>query len=302
MPITRKQIAIGIVVVVIVLAFLYKKYVNRSKYAIPPTAASDRDTTRQTTYSSNLVACETQYINDMNTADPNANTKVNNCISSNVVSYYNARCPFLPAPGSTTVGALTGTGNILNGTSNVAYMAYKADIDAINAVYTPLIAAADQTYSTLVIQAARKADFTGATRKYFATLCPDIYTNSAGSTAQTTYLGWTRSSTAAYGWDSTLVTPTRIWEWSKYAGQPPTTGADGSYTAPTKPLLGPPTLNIADAAACSSFFTTNWQLAADNGPGTRNTAVTLPWNTAVPATCPPGPTFITGASTTNPLP
>jgi hypothetical protein len=301
MPITRKQIIIGIVVVVIVAAFLYKKYVNRSKYAIPPTTTSDTNTTRQTTYSSNLVACETQYINDMNAADPNANTKVNNCISSNVVAYYNARCPFLPQ-GTGTTGALTGAGNILNGTSNVAYMAYKTDIDAINAVYTPLIAAAGQTASTLVIQAARKADFTGATRKYFATLCPDLYSNTMGNTLQTTYTGWTRSSTAAYGWDSSLVTTARIWEWAKYAGQPPTTGTDGSYTAPTKPLLGPPTLNITDAAACSSLFTANWQLAADNGPGTRNTADTLPWNTAVPATCPPSATFITGATASNPLP
>lgn len=320
MPIKKTYVAIGVVVIVIVLALLYKKFMKKSsEYAIPPTTTSDTNTTRQQTYANNLITCETQYINDMNTAGDDttaqatANTRVNNCISSNVVSYYNARCPFLPQGTGTTNVLSSNPTTLLNGSSNVAYVAYKADIDAINAVYTPLISAAGQTASTIVIQAARKADFTGATRKYFATLCPDLYSNSTSSALQTTYTGWTRSSTAAYGWDSARVTLANIWEWAKYAGQPPGTD-NGNYTAPAKPLLSTP--NFLSECSGGYFTATtngipNWQIAADNGPGTRNSAFTsFPWTPADATKCPAVTgtgssatgTFIATATAANPLP
>ena len=302
----RKYIIVGLIIAVILAVFMYKRYKNKSEYVIPPTSVSDTNTTRQAAYSSNLVACEVTYINAMNggTDAATASTALNACITSNVTSYYYARCPFLPPVDGTATGALTGAGGILGGTSNVAYVAYKADVDAINATYTNFIAAAGQTYSTAIMQAARKADFTGATRKYFATLCPDIYSNTTSTAATTQYLAWTRNSPTTYGWSAANVTTARIWEWAKYAGQPMTGGA---YTIPSAPLLGPPTLNIAASAACSSLFNAstngilNWQLAADNGPGTVNTAVTLPWNTTV-TTCAPGPSYIPGATAANPLP
>ena len=305
---TRLAIA---VVVIVMLIFMYRKFTKKSDYVIPPTTTSDTNSTRQSTYSSNLVSCETQFINAMNaagtdtTAQTAAQAVLNTCISSNVTSYYNARCPFLPVSG--TAGAITGAGGILNGTSNVAYVAYKADIDAINAVYTPLIAAAGQTYSVNVIQAARKADFTGASRKYYATLCPDIYSNATSSALTTQYMAWTSAATAtsAYGFQASRVTPASIWQWAIHAGQPPTV-SDTTYTAPTAALLTAPT-TIFGSCSNSDFLSStngvpNWQIAADNGPGTVNSAVTFPWATASTTICPASATLIPTATATNPLP
>jgi len=305
---TRLVIAM---VVIVILIFMYRKFTKKSEYVIPPTATSDTNTARQTTYSSNLFSCETQFVNAMNaagsdqTAQGVAQTALNTCISSNVTAYYNARCPFLPASG--TAGAITGAGGIVGGTSNVAYMAYKADIDAINAVYTPLIAAAGQTYSVNVMQAARKADFTGASRKYYATLCPDIYSNASSSALTTQYMAWTRAATAtsSYGFQASRVTPESIWQWAIHAGQPPTV-TDTTYTAPTAALLTAPT-TILGSCSNSDFLSLtngvpNWQIAADNGPGTVNSAVTFPWATASTTICPASATLIPTATATNPLP
>jgi hypothetical protein len=305
---TRVAIA---VIVIVILIFMYRKFTKKSDYVVPPTAASDANTTRQTSYSSNLVSCETVYITAMNaagsdsTAQGVAQTTLNTCISSNVTAYYNARCPFLPSGGA--AGAITGAGGIVGGTSNVAYMAYKADIDAINAVYTPLIAAAGQTYSVNVMQAARKADFTGASRKYYATLCPDIYSNAASTALTTQYLAWTSAATAstAYGFQASRVTPASIWQWSIHAGQPPTV-TDTTYTAPTAALITAPTTTFGSCSNSDFLSLTNgvanWQIAADNGPGTVNSAVTFPWATASTTICPASATLIPTATATNPLP
>lgn len=309
----NKRIVQGVIAVVIiaVLIFMYRKYKNKSEYIIPPTTTSDTDTTRQKKYSDDLVSCETTYINDVNsgTASATAMVTLDTCISSNVTSYYNARCPYLVPDTNGSILALKGQSN--PGTpapATATYNAYKADIDAINAKYTPLIAAAGQTYSTNIIMAARKADFTGATRKYFATLCLDLYKTSTDTTSQSLYAGWTSSATSssAYGWNAANVTLDKIWEWAKYAGQPPTISGT-TYTAPAGPLIGPPTV----IAACpgSLYNTTptgstvpNWQLAADNGPGTVRNGVTFPWSTQNTAICPGSATFITGATASNPLP
>lgn len=312
MSFTRKDV-IRLVIAIAIAVVLFFMYRKKSNYAIPPTATSDTVSTRQTAYSSNLMNCETLFIDAMNaagsdkTAQDAAQATLNTCISSNVTSYYNARCPYLPAGG--TAGAISGAGGILNGTSNVAYVAYKADIDAINAVYTPLIAAAGQTYSVNVMQAARKADFTGASRKYFATLCPDIYSNATSSALTTQYLAWTSAATAtsSYGFQASRVTPANIWQWAIHAGLAPSTAGD-TYTAPTGPLLGPPTLATGTTPCANSDYLTvtggvpNWQIAADNGPGTVNTSVTFPWATASTTICPAGTTFIPTATATNPLP
>ena len=312
------RIAIAVVVVVI-LIFMYRKFTKKSDYVIPPTSSSDTNSVRQTNYSSNLVACETTYINTMNSPNPDrtaADATLEACITSNVVSYYNSRCPFLPvspngSPAFTNLTAgSSGTGIPIGGSSNVAYIAYKADIDAINAVYTPLISAAGQTYSVNVMQAARKADFTGATRKYIATLCPDIYSSTGSTTLTTKHMGWTSSASqsSTYGFQGSLVTKERIWNWAIHAGQAPAV-TDTTYTAPTVPLLGPPTLASGTTCNTSDYLTGSlnsipyWQLAADNGPGTVDSSITFPWATSSTTICPAAnAALIPTATATNPLP
>jgi hypothetical protein len=320
---TRKNLIQGIIVVVVVVLifFLYKKYKNKSTYIMPPTSTSDTVSARQIAYSSNLNSCEVTYINSVNsgTVSTAATDALNECISSNVTAYYNARCPFLPgsdgtapALSGTTYNASSAPKGVLNGTSNVAFLAYKTAIDAINATYTPLIASAGQTQTAVIIQAARKADFTGATRKYFATLCPDLYTTSTDATSQTLYSGWTTApvSGTAYGWDSSKVTLVNIWEWAKYAGVAPTISGT-TYTAPASPLINATTTK---ALCATSKYNTDvpstspvvkyWQLAADNGPGTVRSGTTFPWhgtpNTNICSAA--SGTYITGATDPAPLP
>jgi hypothetical protein len=315
---TRKtwtRVAIALVII-IVLFFVYRKFTKKSEYVFPPTTTSDTLTTRQQAYSSNIDTCETIYINAMNAAGTDQAAKdaamntANTCISSNVIAYYNARCPFLPgADGTSAAITATGPGAPVGGTSNVAYAAYKSDIDVINAAYTDIIRQTDQTMSINIIQAARKADFTGASRKYFATLCPDLYSNTTSTALTTQYLAWTSAATGgtAYGFQASRVTKANIWQWAIHAGIAPGTAGD-TYTAPTGPLVGPPTVTTACAnsdynAATLNGTTPNWQIAADNGPGTVNSSVTFPWATASTTVCPvTGSYGITGATAANPLP
>ena len=315
---TRKtwtRVAIA-VVILIVLFFVYRKFTKKSEYVFPPTTTSDTLTTRQAAYSSNIDTCETIYINAMNAAGTDQAAKdaamntANTCISSNVISYYNARCPFLPgADGTSAAITATGTGAPIGGTSNVAYAAYKSDIDVINAAYTDIIRQTDQTMSISIVQAARKADFTGASRKYFATLCPDLYSNATSTALTTQYLAWTSAATAttAYGFQASRVTKANIWQWAIHAGLAPGTTGD-TYTAPTAPLISTTTTlalcaNSDYNAATLNGTTPNWQIAADNGPGTVNSSVVFPWATASTTICAPGTgTYIAGATATNPLP
>jgi hypothetical protein len=315
---TRKtwtRVAIALIIV-IVLFFVYRKFTKKSEYVFPPTATSDTLTARQTAYSSNIDTCETIYINAMNAAgadqvakDAAMNT-ANTCISSNVIAYYNARCPFLPgADGTSAAITATGPGAPVGGTSNTAYQAYLADITVINNAYTDIIRQVNETMSINIIQAARKADFTGASRKYFATLCPDLYSNTTSTALTTQYLAWTSAATAstAYGFQASRVTKDRIWQWAIHAGAAPGTTGD-TYTAPTVPLISTTTTlalcaNSDYNVATLNGTTPNWQIAADNGPGTLNTSVTFPWNTASTTICAPGSgTYIAGASAANPLP
>ena len=82
----RKYIIVGLIIAVILAVFMYKRYKNKSEYVIPPTSVSDTNTTRQAAYASNLVACETTYINAVNsgTDTATATTAINACISSKI--------------------------------------------------------------------------------------------------------------------------------------------------------------------------------------------------------------------------
>jgi hypothetical protein len=319
------------VLIAVILFFVYKKFTKKSEYVMPPPASDT--TTSANTYRDNIDLCERTYINAMNAAGTNQTDKdtamntANACITSNVSLYYRTRCPFLPASGATSSAAFSGItysasgapDGVVNGTSNTHYVAYKTAIDAITNAYLPYLSGAGQTSSALIIQAARKADFTGATRRYLSVLCPDFYTNATSSTDTIRYTNWSTSNTS-YGFDSTKVTKARIWEWAKYAGIAPSTAS--GYAAPTSPLLAstPGALTKAGVTTCSfgtdgavawsnGAWNANaaWQLAADNGPGTVNTYVTLPWssvtNSVVDSKCPVGSgTYIDTATTSNPLP
>jgi len=118
-----------------------------------------------------------------------------------------------------------------------------------------------------IVRAARKADITGATRKYLAISCPAFYTNATSGYVDPTcaYLSWTSAASAAvnYGFNASKVANTtsgrnNILYWANFAAV-----FDASGNA-TGPLMSGQT----NYSTASGDGRTYGQIARDYGPGT----------------------------------
>lgn len=187
------------------------------------------------------------------------------CITDRTATYVTSMCPWTSA----TPTAASASAAIVT-----AKATFDTDVAAIARAYNGLKNGAS-TDLTLAINAARKADITGATRKYLTTVCPEYYVPATGGTAPAEYATWVQgldTQSVPYYFNASLVKFTTVAEktaaknrlisWAKYAA---------STSAGTAPLLPGCTLYSAN---------NNWKLAQQYGPGTVNTAVTFPWNTA----------------------
>jgi hypothetical protein len=130
-------------------------------------------------------------------------------------------------------------------------MTYQDDIKAIQQTYAPIIARIQQSNQTgseafpkgvyipggttiptfsvananKIVEAARKADLAGATRKYLASVCPGFYAQESGGTQtdySATYKAWARGSASTNKTERTFVaanvTDANIMKWAKFAG------------------------------------------------------------------------------------
>lgn len=283
------QYLIAGVVIAIIAIFVYMRFKNKSSYSYPPMASETAASSN--TFSTNLNNCEIAYLTQMNDATLSATADATRtaCISSNVSTYINARCPFLPTDPTSAFAITNGTG-LVGTTNNAAYTSYLTDVTAVNTPYLALQAAETDANVLNYIVYARNADLTGPTRKFYSTLCPGVYnTSNTSDTVTSTYTGWTSSagSGAAYGFNSTNVSRSRIIEWAKYAAQPATisTGSNGQLT-----LNDPPSSPLT--SSCVKFSQTtspntdaNYLIARSYGPGSIVSTVTLPWNTIGQAGC-----------------
>lgn len=121
-----------------------------------------------------------------------------------------------------------------------------------------------------ILRAARKADITGATRKYLAASCPGFYqAGTSGYVDPTTaYLAWTTSATTTtpYGFIVNNVTPQNVLTWAKYAAAYATDGI--TTTGPLLPNSGSTLYNASQFDSILGTNQTNYQYTQNYGPGT----------------------------------
>ena len=293
---TLRKILIGVAIVAVII-LIVNGLVRRSRYTFPTTGTAQEDTTLNT----QLQTCQTAYSQAIaaGTAEATAQATLKTCVSGKVSTYVQTKCPYTNGvqPVSTDTAG------------SAAWSAYQANINIIRGAYTAEITAASVTpsvaaYPLTLVQAARKADLTGATRKYLATVCPStttgpgfytpagydttITTDAAGATTvtpktvtypdpvSTKYKSWTGTANAGYGFDPARVTRANIIAWGLGAA----TIADNAVTEPSTPLA-PATGTMYGNKSTAQI--PNWVVARDFGPGTIGTLVPVSY-AAVDAT------------------
>lgn len=239
-------------VVIVVLFFIVSRYRSSYKY---PDATDTSDP--YTKFSSNLQSCQNvfQVTGDATVKDA--------CYSSNVTTYVTGLCPNINGliPSDTYKNASTlPYWNTYTGNST-------SDVKQITNTYVPFVntptsvTVAGTTVTTAMIVAARKADMTGATRKYLASSCPNFYVSGDGLTnPTTTYSAWAIGSTTN-GFVPANVTATKIADWLMNAA---VIESSGNATGPL--ITGSTSWNKQDVAGTGG--TPNWKKARDAGPGT----------------------------------
>ena len=302
---TLRKILIGIAIVAVII-LIVNGLIRRSKYSYPPpaTGATATDTTLRT----DLTACETAYSTEYIAANGNAaaitaaTTKLRTCVTNKVSAYVQLKCPYTNGeePGTTNGGPASAS-------KTAAWNAYQADIRSIRIAYSAyILAPSDATNPTLRdvdVQAARKADLTGATRKYLATVCPatsgpGFYTPSdygvdtttvdaagVSTVTQTTvrypdpvsakYAEWkvymtAPGATPTYGFygDAAYLTRAKIAAWAIGAGMLTSSTSTDDVSEPTSGLLGTGSKYSGGANGIP-----NWVIARDFGPGTVGTGI-----------------------------
>jgi len=252
---TLRRILIGVAVVAVILIIIFFR--RRSKFEWPtPSNATGGDKAKDDVLTAALNAAQDAYnvtmigVNAMQ-AGPNKTTAILNAektlsdsIDLAVQNYVRDKCTAVvdgikPA---TDPGA-------------AAWDAYQLDLSKIGQAYYPIVKTATGTAATETL-AARKADITGATRKYIATACPNFYKTAAGDDS-TTYKNWTWYETeAAYtsaaapatgtktGFAKDRITVTNIGNWADYAATTYMSSTSVSVSAGTT-QAGPITLTSA---------------------------------------------------------
>jgi len=236
------------------------------------------------------------------------NTIRDTCISSNVSSYMEKKCPWTSKTPSSTAAAGTP-----EATAYQAYQTYQANLTKVKDAYANIVLTAPSAPSSTKaskdqIQAAREADFTAATRQYLNATCPNYYaqitgvdpgTGAVSNIPNSPYNGYvadTTNTTGVNGFNKTLITDANILNWAKYASTlnpivtdaaGKTTGGDFSGTAPltASTAAGDP-LRYSYKTGSTTFASgmANWQIAQDIGPGTVTMSGTIPSTTAAAGT------------------
>ena len=220
-------------------------------------------------YKTLTTALEQCNIDNQN--NPNQTT-FDACITSRTSDYVTSMCPWTtltPTTASASAAIMTAKTN------------FDTDIMTIKTAYTALQNSVSTEF-TPILNAARRADITGATRKYLNAVCPNYYVSATGTAVPASYSTWQASATTiasnppAIYFDGSRLAFTdattkaavkaRLIAWSKYAA------TDSTGTAPL--MTG---CTLYNAAAGTGK---NWQLAQQYGPGTVASTITLPWNTA----------------------
>ena len=209
------------------------------------------------------------------------------CVLDAATTYTVNHCRYLPQPANAMRPGVPTAAD--DPRSHAAYMTYQDDIKAIQQAYAPIIARIQQSNQTgseafpkgvytpggttiptfsvtnanKIVEAARKADLAGATRKYLASVCPGFYGQQSGETQtdySATYKAWVRDTTAstvktARKFIPSLVTDANIMKWAKFAG-------DANLSGPVTAVV------VKNGGAGYASTTTAAVTAAATGGGT----------------------------------
>jgi hypothetical protein len=186
-------------------------------------------------------------------------------------------------PEATVISATdcTNTSKVAAANQTACTTYFNTDYKAVSQAYyyynnVPTAVQSDVTQA--MIAAARKADATGATRKYIKTVCPDFYKTGDATAGTVTdpganYGSWTSASGTTNGFDPSRITAANVKTWLMYAGSAFDTNgnATSGYTISGQTSKW----NYTDANGVA-----NWKLAMNAGPGTMPQPT---WGTTAPA-------------------
>lgn len=309
LDISNKMLTLAVIglVAVIVLALVINRYMSRSKFEWP--AASPQDS-EDTTLKNDLQSYQDAYniaminfkampetnateIAAKNTAMMNAEQTLATSINTRVNTYVTNKCGAASGaqPPSTDTAATT------------AWNAYQSDLGKIQGAYLVINnnATPSTTPTSEQVIAARKADISGATRKYLATRCPKFYkTETADPTS--TYTSWSLVESGAStpatgnGFFKPNVTTGNISSWAQYAAKTKSTSANLTVQPGTGAVASIGSLTFNDTtgfAANDSVQFTYQTVNKDTGVTTTSapitgtvtavTATTMTISAAIPA-------------------
>lgn len=252
---TLRRILIGVTVVTLIALILVIMFFRRrSKFEWPtPTDATGTDLSQDQTLTTALNNAQDAYnvsmigINAMSEGAAKtaailaAERTLSDAIDAAITTYVSNKCSAVVA-GTKPIDA----------TGGAAWDTYQTDLAAIGAAYYPVIKTATGAVATETL-AARKADITGATRKYIATACPKFYKTSTSDpstgyknwtayTTETQYTAATTPTTGKIGFAADRITATNISNWADYAAVT-TTSTTSVTVAAGATTTGPITLD-----------------------------------------------------------
>jgi hypothetical protein len=238
LEISKKVLTFAIIglVTLIVLALVINRYRSRSKFEWPvPDAEVTQDETDlkndlqgyQNTYNLSIIGVNAMPEGADKTAAMMAAEKtLADAINDRVGRYVSKKCP---AVSSSSAPPATGDAAI-DAANTAAWNAYQTNLGKIQQAYYSVIGSAGTPNNppSEQVLAARKADISGATRKYIADICPKFYkTTSADPTPD--YVKWNHvdsgTPTDTVGLSKADVTNENITTWAGYAAKTKSTTA-----------------------------------------------------------------------------
>lgn len=302
MKVPSRKVLIGIAVALTVIILLLIVIISRrrSRFVWPvasgtpdtsDTALSDQLSRAQEVYNRELIRISGLPASERPAATLTAEQTFSTSVASATNTFVNGKCPDV-------LKAQSGLAPT-NAANQTAWNQYQTDIASIqDAYYTAMgSATASTTPTSNEVIAARKADLSGATRKYIATICPSFYTTDSG-TPPPPYASWSyvASGTApSVGVLGTNVTTANINTWATKAAKTTRVNNTNGYA-----LLAGVTTTGALTVDDSTIFTSGnkvqlmYQALSDIGAATRTyvtgtvsastpTSVTITLETAVPS-------------------
>lgn len=188
------------------------RYRSRSKFVYPVPAGTTPDTA-DTSFSASLGTCQDAYNQALIAARGDA-AQILAADSARATCITNASNTFVRAKCTWSDGTVPGAGT----TEKTQYDAYQTNLTSVQQAYVTAQRLATTTADTMNLNAARKADLSGATRKYIASVCPAFYKPSTGTDPTATYTAWSIGEAVTNGFKPSAVgTTAAITSWADYA-------------------------------------------------------------------------------------